>query len=62
MHDIDNYRGITLTSNVYKVYSKVLEENIILLEKVGGPLEKIDVYKIIYSHSTVFVHYVNHPN
>jgi len=28
MHDIDNYRCITLTSNVYKVYSKVLEENI----------------------------------
>ena len=24
--DIDNYRRITLTSNVYKVYSKVLEE------------------------------------
>ena len=24
--DIDNYRGIALTSNVYKVYSKVLEE------------------------------------
>jgi hypothetical protein len=23
---IDNYKGITLTSNVYKVYSKVLEE------------------------------------
>ena len=28
VHDIDNYRGITLTSNMYKVYSKVLEENI----------------------------------
>ena len=28
LHDIDNYRGITLTSNVHKVYSKVLEENI----------------------------------
>jgi hypothetical protein len=28
VHDIDNYRGITLNSNVYKVYSKVLEENI----------------------------------
>jgi hypothetical protein len=27
-YDNDNYRGITLTSNVYKVYSKVLEENI----------------------------------
>ena len=28
VHDIDNYGGITLNSNVYKVYSKVLEENI----------------------------------
>jgi hypothetical protein len=28
MHDVDDYRGIALTSNVYKVYSEVLEENI----------------------------------
>jgi len=28
VHDIDNYRGITLNSNVYKVYSNVLEEKI----------------------------------
>ena len=28
VHDIDIYRGITLISIVYKVYSKVLEENI----------------------------------
>jgi hypothetical protein len=26
MYDLDNYRGITLTSNVYKIHSKVLEE------------------------------------
>ena len=26
MYDLDNYRGITLISNVYKIYSKVLEE------------------------------------
>ena len=28
MHNIDNYRGIALTSNMHKVYSKVLEQNI----------------------------------
>ena len=28
VHDIDNYRGITLNSNVYKVYPEVVEENI----------------------------------
>ena len=28
MHDVDDYRGIALTSNVYKVYSEVLGENI----------------------------------
>lgn len=28
VYDIDNYRGITLTSNVYKVFAKVLESNI----------------------------------
>jgi hypothetical protein len=28
VHDIDNYRGITVSSNGYKVYSKVLKENI----------------------------------
>ena len=26
MYDLDNYRGITLTSNVYKIYWKVLDE------------------------------------
>jgi hypothetical protein len=28
MHDVDDYRGIALTSNVYKVYSEVLGENL----------------------------------
>ena len=28
VYNIDNYRGITLTSNVYKVFAKVLESNI----------------------------------
>ena len=26
MYDLDNYRGINLTSNVYKIYWKVLDE------------------------------------
>jgi hypothetical protein len=26
---LDNYRGITLSSNVYKVFSKVIEEKIV---------------------------------
>jgi hypothetical protein len=28
MYDLDNYRSITLTTNVYKIYSKVLEEDV----------------------------------
>jgi hypothetical protein len=44
MYDLDNYRSITLTTNVYKIYSKVLEEdvmtyledNAILCEVQGG--------------------------
>jgi hypothetical protein len=50
VHDIDNYRGITLSSNVYKVYSKVLEENIMafpednnILGESQGVLEETDV-------------------
>jgi hypothetical protein len=30
VHDIDIYRGITLISIVYKVCSKILEENIMV--------------------------------
>jgi hypothetical protein len=30
MYDVDNYRGITLTSNVYKIYSKILEEAVMI--------------------------------
>ena len=26
MYDLDNYRGITLTSNVYKVYANIIEQ------------------------------------
>ena len=26
MYDLDNYRGITLTSNVCKVYAKIIEQ------------------------------------
>ena len=28
MYDLDNYRGITLTSNVYKVYAKIIEKSV----------------------------------
>jgi hypothetical protein len=28
MYDLDNYRGITLTSNVYKVYVKIIEQTV----------------------------------
>ena len=28
VYDLDNYRGITLTSNVYKIYAKILEDNV----------------------------------
>ena len=28
MYDLDNYRGITLTLNVYKVYAKIIEQSV----------------------------------
>ena len=28
MYNLDNYRGITLTSNVYKVYAKIIEQSV----------------------------------
>jgi len=31
MYNLDNYRGITLTSNVYKVYAKIIEQSVDLL-------------------------------
>ncbi|VDI39242.1 Hypothetical predicted protein [Mytilus galloprovincialis] len=47
VYDIDNYRGITSTSNVYKVYSKILEESVMtyleeinILGEVQGALRK----------------------
>jgi hypothetical protein len=67
VHDIDNYRGLAVSSNGYSVYSKVLEENIMaflednnILRESKGLLEETDIEKIIYSRSTVFVLYVNH--
>ena len=30
IYSLDNYRGITLTSNVYKIYAKVLEESLMI--------------------------------
>lgn len=29
VYDLDNYRGITLSSNVYKLFSKTLETHIV---------------------------------
>jgi len=47
MYDLDNYRGITLTPNVYKIYSKVLEEAVMtylednaILGEVQGAFRK----------------------
>ena len=47
MYDLDSYRGITLTSNVYKICSKVLEEGVMtylednaMLGEVQGALRK----------------------
>jgi hypothetical protein len=47
VYDLDSYRGITLTSNVYKICSKVLEEGVMtylednaMLGEVQGALRK----------------------
>ena len=34
MYDLDNYRGITLTSNVYKVYVKIIEQTVVNLVRI----------------------------
>ena len=38
VYDIDNYRGITLTSNVHRVYSKILEESVMTYLKENNIL------------------------
>jgi hypothetical protein len=57
---LDNYRGITLSSNVYKVFSKVIEEKIVsyleatmfwanhreLLEKIGDSRTMSLLYRV----------------
>jgi hypothetical protein len=57
MYDLNNYRGITLTSNVYKIYASIMENTImafledknVLGESQRVPLEKtgtIQIYTI----------------
>ena len=38
IYDLDNYRGITLTSNVYKVYAKIIEQSVMSYMEDNGIL------------------------
>ena len=38
MYDLDNNRGITLTSNVYKVYAKIIEQSVMSYMEDNGIL------------------------
>jgi hypothetical protein len=58
LYDIDNYRGITLFSNVYNIFSKTIESTAVnhlesnnILGESQGPFRE----KTIYSRYTVFV-------
>ena len=61
VNNIDNYRGITLTSNVYKLYTKIIEnvimnyieENSVLHENQGA-FKKVEDWRIIYSHCMAY--------
>jgi hypothetical protein len=48
LYDIDNYRGITLSSNVYKIFSKTIEstavnhvESVNILGELQGAFRKV---------------------
>jgi hypothetical protein len=38
MYNLDNYRGITLTSNVYKLYVKIIEQSVMSYMEDNGIL------------------------
>lgn len=40
MYGLDNYRGITLTSNVYKVYDKIIEQSVVSYMEDNGILSE----------------------
>jgi hypothetical protein len=42
MYNLDNYRGITLTSNVYKVYAKIIEQSVMNYLEDNGILGKVE--------------------
>ena len=42
MYDLDYYRGITLTSNVYKVYAKIIEQSVMSYMEDNGILGQVD--------------------
>jgi hypothetical protein len=41
MYNLDNYRGITLTSNVYKVYAKIIEQSVMSYMEDNGILSEV---------------------
>ena len=41
IYDLDNYRGITLTSNVYKVCVKIIEQSVMSYMEDNGILGEI---------------------
>ena len=41
MYNLDNYRGITLTSNVYKVYAKIIKKSVMSYMEDNGILGEV---------------------
>jgi hypothetical protein len=46
MYDLDNYRGITLTSNVYKLYVKIIEQSVMSYMEDNGILDPFSMFKL----------------